>query len=278
VAGFVALLDDFQQRLAAGTPYAELTADLIEASGYGPMLREERTEEARDRLRNLEELLAGMEEHAASEPTLAGYLEQVALVTDLDSYDQSLDRVSLMTLHAAKGLEFPVVFMTGMEEGLFPLSRSGNGDDELEEERRLCYVGMTRAMEQLTLTHARRRRVYGDYQFNPPSRFLGEIPPQLLAGAATAALRRPATHNLASLFDRIDPDLDEESPFLDDQVRLVPEAEEGLRLGMNVRHAMFGTGVVRRIEGQGDQQKVIVYFSRVGPKKLLVKFAGLEPV
>jgi len=277
VTAFVALMEDFHRRLADGIAYAELAADVIEASGYGPMLRDERTEEARDRLRNLEELLAGMEEHAAQEPTLAGYLEQIALVTDLDSYDQSLDRVSLMTLHAAKGLEFPVVFMTGMEEGLFPLSRSGNGDDELEEERRLCYVGMTRAMEKLTLTHARRRRVYGDYQFNPPSRFLSEIPAHLLEGAATVTVHRPAGHNLASLFDRIEPDLGDESPFLDDEVRHVPDAEEGLRLGMNVRHAMFGTGVVRRIEGKGDQQKVIVFFHRVGPKKLLVKFAGLEP-
>jgi DNA helicase-2/ATP-dependent DNA helicase PcrA len=276
VAAFAALMDDFRGRLNNDTPYAELTADLIDASGYGAMLREERTEEARDRLRNLEELLAGMEEHAAQEPTLAGYLEQVALVTDLDSFDASLDRVALMTLHAAKGLEFPVVFMTGMEEGLFPLARSGNDDEELEEERRLCYVGMTRAREKLYLTHARRRRVYGDYQFNPPSRFLGEIPAQLLGGPAPA-VHRPATHNLASLFDRVDPDFGDEAPFLDDEVRQVPEVEEGLRLGMNVRHAMFGTGVVRRIEGQGEQQKVIVFFHRVGPKKLLVKFAGLEP-
>jgi DNA helicase-2/ATP-dependent DNA helicase PcrA len=276
VLAFAELLADLRQRLEAQVPYAELTAELIEASGYGPMLREERTEEARDRLRNLEELLAGMEEHAAQEPTLAGYLEQVALVTDLDSYDPSLDRVSLMTLHAAKGLEFPVVFMTGMEEGLFPLSRSGNGDEELEEERRLCYVGMTRAMEKLYLTHARRRRVYGDYQFNPPSRFLSELPAHLLDGDVPA-VHRPATHNLASLFDRVEPDFGDEAPFLDDEVRQVPEAAEGLRLGMNVRHAMFGTGVVRRVEGQGEQQKVIVYFHRVGPKKLLVKFAGLEP-
>jgi DNA helicase-2/ATP-dependent DNA helicase PcrA len=90
-------------------------------------------------------------------------------------------------------------------------------------------------------------------------------------------VHRPATHNLASLFDRVDPDFGDEAPFLDDEVRQVPEVEEGLRLGMNVRHAMFGTGVVRRIEGQGEQQKVIVFFHRVGPKKLLVKFAGLEP-
>ncbi len=278
VAAFAALMEELRGLLAAEVPYAELTAELIEKSGYGPMLREERTEEARERLRNLEELLAGMEEHAASEPTLAGYLEQVALVTDLDSFDGSLDRVTLMTLHAAKGLEFPTVFMTGMEEGLFPLTRSSGSDEELEEERRLCYVGMTRAMEKLFLTHARRRRVYGDYQFNPPSRFITEIPSNLI-GASTPALHRPAGHNLASLFERPAPEPLPAAvePVYSREIRHVADAEEGLRLGMSVRHAMFGTGVVRRIEGQGEQQKVTVFFHRVGPKKLLVKFAGLEP-
>ena len=284
VAAFVALIDDFRQRLLH-LPYPQLTAELIEASGYGPLLREERTEEAKERLQNLDELLKGMEEHRGSEGTLLEYLEQVALVTDLDSYDGSLDRVTLMTLHAAKGLEFPVVFMTGMEEGLFPHSRAsagGDGDD-LEEERRLCYVGMTRAMEKLYLTHARRRRIYGDFQFNPPSRFLAELPPQLLDGAGSAAapaLHKSAGHNLASLFEQLAP-----SPFDDegdddgfvDSVRAVPEAEEGLRSGSRVRHIKFGVGTVRRIEGAGDNCKVTVYFNTVGVKKLLLKFAGLEP-
>ena len=122
VEAFVALVEGFRKQLLR-LPYPQLTAELIEESGYGPMLREERTDEARGRLENLEQLLAGMEEHRGSEGTLQDYLEQVALITDLDSYDPSLDRVTLMTLHAAKGLEFPVVFMSGMEEGLFPHSR-----------------------------------------------------------------------------------------------------------------------------------------------------------
>jgi len=219
-----------------------------------------------------------MEEHRGSEGTLQDYLEQVALITDLDSYDPSLDRVTLMTLHAAKGLEFPVVFMTGLEEGLFPHSRAADAGDELEEERRLCYVGMTRAMEKLYLTHSRRRRVYGSFQFNPPSRFLAEIPRHLLSGTEPAPLRQPAAHNLASVFEQIAPSPfeDEEEPFEDD-VRLVPEAEEGLHIGCRVRHVKFGVGTVRRLEGSGDNQKVIVYFRTVGPKKLLLKFAGLEP-
>jgi DNA helicase-2/ATP-dependent DNA helicase PcrA len=243
------------------------------------MLREERTEEAKGSLENIEQHLAGMEEHRGSEGTLQDYLEQVALITDLDSYDPSLDRVTLMTLHAAKGLEFPVVFMTGMEEGLFPHSRTTVGEGrEVEEERRLCYVGMTRAMEKLYLTHARRRRVYGSYQYNPPSRFLDEVPVRLLAAPEPVALRKPAAHNLASIFEQLAPssfDADE-SPF-EEEVRIVPDAEEGLRLGSRVRHAKFGIGTVRRLEGAGDNQKVTIYFNTVGVKKLLLKFAGLEP-
>jgi len=279
VAAFAALIANFAARIES-EPYPQLAAELIEASGYGPYLREEKTEEAKGRLENLEALLAGMEEHAGSEGSLAEYLEQVALITDLDAYDPSLDRVTLMTLHAAKGLEFPVVFMTGMEEGLFPHSRANAEGEEVEEERRLCYVGMTRAMEKLYLSHARRRRVYGTFQYNPPSRFLGEIPPHLL-DAAAPGLRRSSGHNLASVFEQLAPDPleafaepEEEFP---DAVRVVPDAEEGLRIGLKVRHVKFGVGTVRRLEGQGDNQKVIVYFNSVGPKKLLLKFAGLEP-
>ncbi|HKI51037.1 MAG TPA: UvrD-helicase domain-containing protein [Geothermobacteraceae bacterium] len=278
---FVELMEVFQ-KLLLRLPYPELTAELIEQSGYGPRLREDGTSEAKDRLQNLGELLKGMEEHRGSEGSLQDYLEQVALVTDLDSYDTSLDRVTLMTLHAAKGLEFPVVFMTGLEEGLFPHSRVGENEEEVEEERRLCYVGMTRAMEKLYLSHARRRRVYGSYQYNPRSRFLDEVPEHLLLGEQKADLRPAAQHNLASVFSQLVPELDEPAPDFEpesaiDDIRLVPEAEEGLRIGTRVRHLKFGLGTVRRIEGNGDNQKVTVYFNAVGPKKLLLKFAGLEP-
>jgi DNA helicase-2/ATP-dependent DNA helicase PcrA len=278
VAAFVALIDDFNARLEE-LPFPQLAADLIEESGYGPQLRSEKSEEARNRLDNLEQLLAGMEEHAATAGSLQEYLEQISLITDLDSYDPSLDRVTLMTLHAAKGLEFPVVFMTGMEEGVFPHSRVGYGGDEFEEERRLCYVGMTRAMDKLYLTHARRRRTYGSYQYNPPSMFLADIPSALPEKLASDGLQHTASHNLSSVFEQIGEQaaFDEPDDFAEDDLRVVPDAEEGLRLGMNVRHVKFGVGVVRRIEGQGDNQKVIVYFNSIGAKKLLLKFAGLEP-
>ncbi len=301
VSKFVALMSDFQARLAE-LPFPQLTAELIEESGYGPLLREEaqgamtegERQEAKGRLENLEQLLAGMEEHQASDRTLQDFLEQVALVADLDAYDSSHDRVTLMTLHAAKGLEFPVVFMTGMEEGLFPHSRSGEDSDEVEEERRLCYVGMTRAMDKLYLSHSRRRRIYGDFQYNPPSRFLAEVPPRLLEDGEQPTLRHAASHNLASVFEEpalghaashnlasvfeeLAPEPMAADDFFEDEVRQVPEAELGPRLGQQVRHAKFGVGTIRRLEGSGDNQKVSIYFRTVGLKKLLLKFAGLEP-
>ena len=162
---------------------------------------------------------------------------------------------------------------------MFPHSRVGYGGDEFEEERRLCYVGMTRAMDKLYLTHARRRRTYGSYQYNPPSMFLSDIPSALPEKLASDGLQHTASHNLSSVFEQIGEQaaFDEPDDFAEDDLRVVPDAEEGLRLGMNVRHVKFGVGVVRRIEGQGDNQKVIVYFNSIGAKKLLLKFAGLEP-
>jgi DNA helicase-2/ATP-dependent DNA helicase PcrA len=276
VQAFITLIESLRAKLA-DFPYPQLTSIIIEESGYGPALLSERSEEAKDRLDNLQQLLTGMEERFAQEKSLVDYLEDVALVTDLDSYDGSLDRVTLMTIHAAKGLEYPVIFMAGMEEGLFPLARSSESREELEEERRLCYVGMTRAMEKLYLVHARKRRVFGDYQFNPPSSFLSDIPISVIErGRRQSPLHKPAGHNLASLFDQHLPAVEEVEEFRE-TVRHVAEAEEGLRIGSKVRHLKFGVGVVRRIEGSGESCKVTVWFNSVGPKKLLLKFAGLEP-
>ncbi|MDY0190784.1 MAG: UvrD-helicase domain-containing protein [Desulfuromonas sp.] len=297
VAAFVAMMEDFSQRLTR-IPYPQLTAELISESGYEQMLKGENTQEGRDRLNNLDQLLAGMEEHRGRELSLQDYLEQIALVTDMDAYDASQDRVTLMTLHAAKGLEFPVVFMTGLEEGIFPSARCTDGGDKLEEERRLCYVGMTRAMQKLYLTHAQRRRIYGSYQYNPPSRFVAEVPEELLAQSVAAPAPKKAGHNLAALFQQFPvgasaethgipaastpnasvvgsaPVTEPEHPVI--EVEAAPPLQQGLRIGSRVRHARFGIGTVRRLEGAGDKEKVIVYFNRFGPKKLLLKFAGLE--
>ncbi len=296
VTAFVALIDDFTVRLER-IPYPQLMAELLDASGYVPLLKEEAEgaltsdgrQEAKGRLENLGQLLVGMEEHAATTDSVQDYLEQIALITDLDRYDATQQRVTLMTLHSAKGLEFPVVFMTGMEEGLFPHARSGDLGEELAEERRLCYVGMTRAMQKLYLSHARRRRVYGTYQFNPPSRFLAEIPAELLNDFTPSVVLSEESkpeHNLASLMDLVDGA--GATPPVDNSTDVIPKkiSEPGdpapaggsLQLGSKVRHVKFGIGTIRRLEGAGDKQKVTVYFNSVGSKKLLLKFAALMPL
>ncbi len=273
VQAFVALMESFREALSR-QPFPQLAARIIEETGYGPMLRQDQTDSGRDRLQNLHELLHGMEEHAAAGKSLQDYLEEVALVTDLDAYDTRSDRVTLMTLHAAKGLEFPVVFMTGMEEGRFPHARVQ--DDDIEEERRLCYVGMTRAMKKLYLTHARCRRVFGDVEFNARSRFVDEIPAHLLQDIGAVA--RPVSAARAAQGVRRGPSAQSGArlEYAEDGVRIVYD-DDTLRIGSRVRHASFGVGIVQRLEGSGENQKATVRFRSVGSKKLMLKFAGLEP-
>lgn len=290
IAGFMTLMEQFAG-LAGTIPLSELASRIIDETGYAARLKEERTDEAQDRLDNLQELCSAMEEfeRSSDEKTLAAFLEQVALVSDLERGEAKRESATLMTLHAAKGLEFPVVFMIGMEEKLFPHVRSLDDTEAMEEERRLCYVGMTRARERLFLSNARRRRLFGQDQVNMPSRFIADVPRDLLDledeyqssfgfGAGRGMEREvqasePARHNLASIFEtEIEPDFDD--------IEVIPDEPEdgGIWLGMKVRHGKFGVGVIRKIEGKGDDQKVIVWFNSVGPKKLLVRFAGLERV
>ncbi len=295
IAGFVALMEQFRE-MSEKLPLSELTDMILDETGYVAKLKQERTEESEDRLSNLQELLAAMEEFEKSseERALSSFLERVALVSDMEREGTGKDSVTLMTLHSAKGLEFPLVFMIGMEEKLFPHVRSLGDPEQMEEERRLCYVGMTRARERLFLLNARRRHIFGQEQLNPPCRFLKDIPSELLdeeeeyqpgfvfrnsGGQSTSTVAAPPfrhpqepeapRHNLATIFD--DAAIDGVP-----EVEVVPEDQEGVWLGMKVRHSKFGAGTVRKIEGKGDDQKVIVWFNSVGPKKLLVRFAGLE--
>jgi len=304
--------------MADKLPLGELAAAIMQDSGYIRRLKEAKTEDAQDRLANLQELVTAMQvfENGAGEKGVAAFLEQVALVSDLEQEGEGKkSSVTLMTLHSAKGLEFPVVFMVGMEERLFPHVRALEDPVQMEEERRLCYVGMTRAKERLYLLNVRRRHIFGQEQANPPARFIRDVPAELLdtgdlfgtsgsseaggysggyagsaggysglsggysgpasgypgpAGASSAGSGLSgSSHNLASIFeDELEPDFNEVRQVSEDE-------EEGVRLGMRVRHAQFGPGVIRKIEGEGDSQKVIVQFG-IGYKKLLVRFAGLE--
>jgi DNA helicase-2/ATP-dependent DNA helicase PcrA len=267
--------------LAATLPLAELAAAVMQDSGYLARLKAQGSEEAQDRLANLQELVTAMQvfDSAAGEQGLAAFLEQVALVSDLEQEGEGKkSSVTLMTLHSAKGLEFPLVFMVGMEERLFPHVRALEDPTQMEEERRLCYVGMTRAKKRLFLLNVRRRHIFGQEQMNKPARFIEDIPAELIDTGelwqqpAAAPSQPSGAHNLASLFE------EEIEPDFGNEVRMVPEEQEdGIYLGMRVRHAQFGSGTIRKIEGEGDNQKVIVWFPALrGPKKLLVRFAGLE--
>ncbi len=265
VQRFVAFIDELRTA-QEHTSYAELAARVVRETGYGAALEEQGTAEADERLRNIQELLRSLEEHAAHAESLAEFLEQAALVADVDAYTEASDRLTLMTLHAAKGLEFPVVFLVGMEEGLFPLRRRNEDDEEIEEERRLCYVGMTRAREKLYLSYAMQRRLFGSVQQNQPSRFVQEVPVDVVdflgsQGVGWSVARRAA---MAAEHPRTE------------EPRVV--YDDGLRKGQKVRHPMFGIGTVLQVEGRGDGQKVVVYFERAGRKKLVVRVAGLEPV
>jgi DNA helicase-2/ATP-dependent DNA helicase PcrA len=264
-------LDDFA-RLVAGLaekrPALPVPAfiDLVAAaSGYRDALKAERTAEADARLENIEELVAASEEFAARQEsaglegaTLEAFLDSIALVADVDSLDTDADGVTLMTLHSAKGLEFPVVFLTGMEEGVFPHSRSMDDAEELEEERRLCYVGITRAEQRLWLSYALHRRIQG-YGVGEPSRFLLEIPPEQLvllnaSRPAPAAPRPPAVIPM--------PAADEDDlPF---------------RVGAKLRHARWGEGLLVGIQKEGSDIIATVNFASVGRKRLSLQYAHLE--
>lgn len=206
------------------------------------------------RQENAKELLSVAQEYQDS--GLAGFLEEVALVSDLDSADFNNDAVTLMTLHAAKGLEFPIVFMTGLEESIFPHSRALYDQSEMEEERRLCYVGMTRAREELYMTYASSRMLYGGVQHNPPSRFLSEI---------DGEFQSSTTYDQAETYS-FSPQTSE-SP-VSDEPRYVPELNEGDA----VRHKIFGQGTVLEIEGDN----AVIYFKGKGARKLNISFAPLE--
>jgi DNA helicase-2/ATP-dependent DNA helicase PcrA len=220
------------------------------------------TPQGETRQENVKELLSVSEEY--QDLGLDGFLEEVALVSDLDSADFDGDAVTLMTLHAAKGLEFPVVFMVGLEESLFPHSRALYDQSEMEEERRLCYVGMTRAREELYMTYASSRLLYGGVQHNPPSRFLSEIDGNFKTDSGSEGLGLTGRDQ----YESSDYSLLGQSQSVDNEPRYVPELNEG----DGVRHQIFGLGTVMEIDGD----TAVIYFKGKGARKLNISFAPLE--
>lgn len=242
----------------------ELSMAVMEQTGYRMELLAENTVEARTRLENLDEFLSvtGEFDQQAEEKGLRSFLENIALVTDLDRFDEEADQVALMTLHSAKGLEFPVVFLIGLEEGVFPHSRSLLEPDELEEERRLCYVGVTRAKERLYLAHCWRRTLYGTQRYNPPSRFLEEIPAHLVSEEDILDGNGEA-HPSGTVPGAV-------------RSKAKPVKRDEFILGDKVRHGKWGVGVIVGLQGADEDMEYKVAFPDQGIKVLLAKYAPLE--
>jgi len=281
---FSQLIEEFRKDAGSFT-LSQLTLALLARTEYLQRLKEEGTDEAFSKMENIDELINVMMalEQGEEKVLLESFLEKVSLVTDVDLYEDKGNRVSLMTLHCAKGLEFPFVFIVGIEEGLLPHYRRGEEIEDMEEERRLFYVGMTRAKERLFLSRAEKRSTFGVGRANLPSRFLDELPIELMQfeekkGRMGSLFSeetpwRNNTHQTEIMAD----DLSQEIPVpVGEGVVLSPEDFFLLKVGMRVRHPKFGEGRVKSVEGIDVDQKVMILFQSVGAKRLKVKYANLE--
>ena len=266
---FFRLLEDLRT-LAGAVPAVEVVRRLLERSGLRGAVRRG-DEDDRSRRANLDELVAAAAEAGERGLDLGGFLDEVALLTDADARREG-EAVQLSTLHAAKGLEFDVVFLVGMEDGLLPLRREGNGETDEEEERRLAYVGMTRARRRLFLTLARVRRVNGQLLSGRPSPFLLEVPREVVEERTTSAGRDPFRTHL--------PRQHRPAPTAASEARIGRQQRtphpDGWRPGLKVRHPTFGSGVILQVQGTDAQTRLVVFFDRAGRKTLIPSLAKLE--
>lgn len=263
---------------------AGVIARALDDSGYLKDLREERSEDAEARIENLMELVSAAREYEGrdDEASLGGFVDRLSLLSEADEEEGAAEaRVWMMSMHAAKGLEFPIVIVAGMEEGLFPHARSLQDDEDIEEERRICYVCLTRARERLILTSAARRRIFGEYQSTEPSRFLDEIPGALvrkLEAVTHAPSWATPRYELRNPYGRRSTPTAREQPVKTYAYEDEDQSSAPVKLGQKVRHKQFGVGTVVGIEEHGDDDhKITVRFASVGTKKLIAKFANLEP-
>ena len=287
IDGFVTFIQSLKSKAESYT-VRELLEEVIELTGYVAELQAEDTDESKARIENIDELISKTEsyqeamEEQGQTATLSGFLEEIALIADIDSVDPDQDYVLLMTLHSAKGLEFPRVFLAGMEDGMFPSYMSIISDDrsDLEEERRLCYVGITRAMEDLTLTSARQRMLRGEVQYNKVSRFVREIPRELVDLGQEAQEKKKkieemiqADRNLAKMKTAF-----ETKTFKPREFKVTKAAALDYEVGDTVRHIKFGVGIVKDIVDGGRDYEVTVDFDKVGIKKMFAGFAKLKKI
>lgn len=285
---FVAIIEEMKAECDF-LSISDLMDSIIETTGYVEELQSETDEEAEARLENIEELKNKMKayeeecEEAGEKATLSGFLEQVALVADIDSLDESSDYVVLMTLHSAKGLEFPNVYLTGLEDGLFPSYMSINSDDpmDVEEERRLCYVGITRAKKHLALTCARRRMIHGNTQYNRVSRFVEEIPEELLSEHLVIEKKKEFEPVKHSTYQQAKQAFQAKPFAAAKPVQQFGKKQGGAldyEVGDRVRHVKFGEGLVTQITSGGRDYEVTVAFDTAGVKKMFAMFAKLQKI
>ncbi|MCH2189875.1 MAG: DNA helicase II [Gammaproteobacteria bacterium] len=266
LAGFINLIQEIRSQIVDQDLFQQIEI-MLDLSQLIPHFQKEKGEKGQARVENLQELVTAargyeIEETEDDLPPMASFLAHAALEAGEGQAEEWEDCVQLMSLHTAKGLEFPLVFLTGLEEGLFPHQRSlDEGSGRLEEERRLCYVGMTRAMQQLWLSHAEMRRLYGSEKYTSPSRFLSEIPDELLV-----AIRAKPKPSYSAPVQR-------HSDWVDPQ----SQHESGICVGMQVTHAKFGEGMVTNLEGNGDYARIQVNFTEMGSKWLVLAYANLTP-
>ena len=303
VAGFRDLVARFHEQVQT-RPAAELARELVQETGILQEFRQENTQESLVRWENVQELFNAIAEYDrnSEQATLSTFLQEISLLTDEDSNEEDPNRVTLMTLHASKGLEFPVVFVTGLEEGLFPLAAATEDRRDLEEERRLFYVGVTRAKDQLFMSYARTRFRYGEHFASVRSRFVDEIEIDAVRTETGDVVetrpdrfRLPAGQSIG--YDEFDPHYYRQSlrstptrrtpprertpapePERNERRVVYDEGEQEIVPGVRVEHEQFGEGKVLSVEGTGEQTKAVVFFNGVGQKKLVLKFARLRCV
>lgn len=280
ITPFVTFIQSLRSKLEY-VSVSELLKNIIEETGYVAELQAEGTEEAEGRIENINELITKVVsyEEENEDPTLSGFLEEVALIADIDTVDGDDNQVLLMTLHSAKGLEFPYVYLAGMEDGIFPSYMTITADDptEIEEERRLCYVGITRAMKELTLTCAQQRMIRGETQYNRPSRFIREIPRELVELGRNFKEQKvkeiPLPKSMKQMREAF-----RQPAFMPKQFEVKKETSLSYNVGDTVKHIKFGVGVVKDIAEGGRDYEVTVDFDKVGVKKMFASFAKLKKV
>ena len=284
---FVRLIDGLIEAEASGDySLAELYNLIIEHTGYENYLRVEK-ENADVRIENIEELSSNIikfEEDYGDEADLSNFLEEISLMTDIDNYDADADTCVMMTLHSAKGLEFPVVFITGMEDGLFPSNASISNPEEINEERRLAYVGITRAKEKLYLTKTKYRMLFGSTTYNKDSRFLGEIPSELVERTGEGRLRTSSAFSSSGTGGKISVGVGKGAKPMAGVPRAgayqPPAAKSGVtyKVGDVVLHKLFGKGMIMTAEKMGNDTLLEIAFDKAGTKKLMANFCKMEKI